>query len=635
LPPQSPDTPRESEGVSLRTQHLFLTLAILITIAVYLPHLADTFVDWDLVAYRDVLYSTEYVQTAARLFTDFQGRVVTGYYAPLCSVSLMLDKWLLGSATPSAWSTLLLNLLLHCLNGTLVFYLLLKLGAKPSTALLAAFIFLIHPVQVSSVMWFCQRKGLLAAAFYLAAYLAYLRHTDTRTLFPYVMALGLFVLALLTKPTVSVFPLALLVWRMLFTHASTSPHLEGLPPEPRILSRTWVSMLLRHTWSLLPFFLAALASGLVAMESERVSMEAETTPNLPLVDRPVIAAAAIWFYVGKVLLPLNLTPIYPRWDVDVSTAVWWLPLIGLAGAAVLTFRYRQKLGNVSMWCIFNFLIPLMPAIGLLKFGYLRLSYVADHFLYLSMVGMAGLVAQSYTQVRERLTPRARIWVMAAGCLFLTFCGVQTFRYGKVWQDSVSLWAYNLSHNPDSWTAHTYLGHALLSAGTPRQAEEHFQRTLDLKQLRIKELLKRSQELERSGDKARAQVERSKANQLSGTLASAHHNLGNALLFSQLHRQAMEQFRQAIALEPTMVKALTNLGVAAIAVGDLPDAVRSLTRAVELDPVNFEALYNLGFALRITGDKAGSERAFQRARGLRPDVPPPDFVEGADGSGPPR
>ena len=131
-----------------RSPWLLLALCVAITIALYLPHLATAFIDWDLVAYRTILYTTDYWHTAVRLFTDFQGKVVTGYYAPLASISLMMDKWFLGSTEPSAWFTLLVNLLFHCLNGILVCLVLRAVGAGRRVAILAAFIFLIHPVQV-------------------------------------------------------------------------------------------------------------------------------------------------------------------------------------------------------------------------------------------------------------------------------------------------------------------------------------------------------------------------------------------------------------------------------------------------------------------------------------------------------
>ena len=204
-------------------------------------------------------------------------------------------------------------------------------------------------------------------------------------------------LALLTKPTVVVLPVALLAWQVMISVSGRSARSGGIAENvtDTTLSGTYrqqVASFVRTALPLLPFFLVALASGLAAVQSEGVSMDVEGPPDVPLQDRPFIAAAAICFYVAKVLAPVDLTPIYPRWDVDIGQMVWWLPLLGLAGVSVLLIRYRNRIGRVPLWCLVNFLIPLLPVIGLMKFGYLRLSYVADHFMYLPMVGMAGFLA---------------------------------------------------------------------------------------------------------------------------------------------------------------------------------------------------------------------------------------------------
>jgi protein O-mannosyl-transferase len=597
--------------------YLLLVLCVIATVALYVPHLATVFIDWDLVAYRYVMYTTDYWDTAVRLFTDFQGKVVAGYYAPVAGISLMLDKWFVGATEPSPWFTLLVNLLVHCLNGVLVFILLRAIGASPYVAILAAAIFLIHPLQVSSVLWFPQRKGLLATALYLLASLGYIRYTERGALGPYIWSLILFAAALLTKPTVVVLPLTLLAWQVLVA-VRQDPPVSG--QGPRIIA------FMRSALPLVPFFLVALVSGLAAMQSEGVSMDVEGPPDMPIQDRPFIAAAAIWFYVGRAVAPLGLTPIYPRWDVDIHQAVWWLPLLGLLGVFALLTRYRNVIGTIPFWCLASFLIPLLPAIGLMKFGYLRLSYVADHFMYLPMVGMAGLLAFSIVA----LLSHVRAWAMPVLCVltvtYLSFLAFQTWSYGSAWKDSVTFWSYNLNHNPWSWASHTYLGHALVAAGRPAESIPHFEQTIALKRAYISDRRDRGLRLERAGRQSEATLYVTQAENLEKTLAIGYHNLGNALLHSNRHAQAREQYKTALHLQPKLVKALTNLGVCHIVLGSFPEAVQELTKAAELDANNFEAQYNLGYALRVLGDRATSDRHFAKARSLKPHVPLPEFPD---------
>ncbi|MBI4962229.1 MAG: tetratricopeptide repeat protein [Desulfomonile tiedjei] len=625
--PSGSETNQPRDGKLL----LGVAAAVAITMALYLPNLGTDFVDWDLVPYRQILFTTDYGKTAWSLLTDLKGAVVAGYYAPLSSISLMLDKALIGSSTPSPWATLFINVLFHCLNGVLVFALLRRVGGTDGVALLGAAIFLIHPIQVSSVLWFAQRKGVLATALYLSAYLAYLRYTDRSGYVTYACALALFLLALLAKPTTIVLPAALFCSSLLA--ALPSRRTEGTENqlrdsdagerqsgEPSAVITGWdlrqaIAGCAVHVRPLLPFFFSAIALALLAVVSESTGLD-ERVPDLGAVDRIIVSAAAVWFYIAKVLFPVGLEPIYPQWDVDAASPVWWLPLGMLAGGLVLAWRFRGSIGPFPLWCLVNFVIPLLPVIGVVKFAYLRHSCVADHFLYLPMVGLAGVVAASIQGARISFGPAIKYLVTATALIYLIVCAVQTAAYAKVWENSIALWTYNLKHKPNDWTAHNYLGHALLNAGRPQEAADHFLQTVSLKEKYISEHEGRSQGLQTTGNRAAAKREAEKAGRVKRTLGGAYHNLGNAFLRAGMHHQAIAAYTRAIELKPDLVDALTNLGVAHASVGNLPEAVRSLSRAVEVNPGYYQAQYNLGVAYDMSGNREMAERHFEKARTIR-------------------
>ena len=78
-----------------------------------------------------------------------------GNYAPLHIFSYMLDYTLWG-LKPAGY--LLANVLLHYLNGVLVYLLLFRISGRKRWGFIGAFIFLLHPVQVESVAWVSQRE---------------------------------------------------------------------------------------------------------------------------------------------------------------------------------------------------------------------------------------------------------------------------------------------------------------------------------------------------------------------------------------------------------------------------------------------------------------------------------------------
>src|SRR5207247_1066017 len=100
-------------------------------------------------------------------------------------LSLMLDYQLFGN-DPRGYHAV--NLALHVANVVLVFLVLSRIAAAPSTSspsnwpqspsalarsALVAALFAVHPLRVESVAWVAERKDVLCAFFGLAAILAY------------------------------------------------------------------------------------------------------------------------------------------------------------------------------------------------------------------------------------------------------------------------------------------------------------------------------------------------------------------------------------------------------------------------------------------------------------------------------
>ena len=180
----------------------------------------------------------------------------TPQYYPLVHTSFWLEYHLWGLNPPGYH---IVNVLLHALAAILLWRLLARL--RLPGAWLAAAIFALHPVAVESVAWVTERKNVLAAVFYFAAALAYLRITGEAadggkqirgSLRWYFLSLALFVAALLSKTVACSLPAAMLLaiwWK-----------------RGRIAGR--------DVWSLLPFFAAGMAMGLMTSWLERIHVGA-------------------------------------------------------------------------------------------------------------------------------------------------------------------------------------------------------------------------------------------------------------------------------------------------------------------------------------------------------------------------
>ena len=130
----------------------------------------------------------------------------TQQYYPLLHSAFWLEHRLWGD---SVFGYHLTNVVLHAASAFLVVMIVRRLSLPG--AWLAGFVFALHPVCVEAVAWISEQKSTLSGVFYLAAALIYLDFDRSRRKSHYFAALGLFVLALMSKSVTATLPAAILV----------------------------------------------------------------------------------------------------------------------------------------------------------------------------------------------------------------------------------------------------------------------------------------------------------------------------------------------------------------------------------------------------------------------------------------
>ncbi|MFH1113069.1 MAG: glycosyltransferase family 39 protein, partial [Pseudomonadota bacterium] len=359
-------------------------LLVVVTAAVYSPVVSQQFSHWDDPKHIKAIWKPGW-EKALRIVTDFNLEYTgTAYYTPLHFLSLMADQALAGSdVRPQAWTAKCMNVLYHILNTLLLFVLLRRTGIERRAAFLGALIFAIHPVQVGTVAWVAERKNLLATLFYLSAAISYIDFTRTRRVASLALVFLFFLLGLLSKPAVVTLPVALAAWLLIG------------PDQGRRNSGGWAVIGI--------MLVTAVAWGLYTISTE-VSYPGMLPPR-PY--RPLLAAGTIWFYLGKFLFPYDLVVVYPKWDIVGHWGRFLLLAMALAAVAALAVKYRKRLDRLTVWGFSLFVANILPVAGFVPFGHLGHSYVADHFLYLPMVGLALMVARGLELLFETIRDRPR------------------------------------------------------------------------------------------------------------------------------------------------------------------------------------------------------------------------------------
>jgi Flp pilus assembly protein TadD len=103
-------------------------------------------------------------------------------------------------------------------------------------------------------------------------------------------------------------------------------------------------------------------------------------------------------------------------------------------------------------------------------------------------------------------------------------------------------------------------------------------------------------------------------------ARAHLFLGLALTGNNQEREAVAEYRKACALDPQQPEWLAQLAAALAQTGDLRGAVLSYRKSLALNPANAEVEANLGTALFESGQRLEGYKHLRKAVNMAPDFP---------------
>ncbi|MBI5570582.1 MAG: tetratricopeptide repeat protein [Desulfomonile tiedjei] len=570
-------------------------MIVIVTAAVYSPVPHQGFSTWDDPKHIAAVWKPGW-ERAWTVLTDVSLRYSdVRYYIPLHFLSLMADQAVVGVGNqPQAWIAKIMNVALHCANASLVFGLLVMFGLGTGPALLGAFVFALHPVQVGTVAWVAERKNLLSALFYLSALLAFTKHLHTGR-FRYIpVVAALFVLGLLSKPSVVTLPVALA--GLLMIPAGT----EAGKSRPAML-------------------IGLLALVAVGWSAYVISTEVSYPGILPAwFLRPLMAAGVVWFYLAAFLYPVNLVLVYPRWDVAGNYLIFFLLLFALLALLAAVIRYRGQIGPYALWGLFFFLINIAPVSGIVPFGYMGHSFVADHLLYLPMVGLVTVVAAGSHLLFARLADRralvALLWsgaAMATGIL-----GILSAKQISLWKDPASLWAATLQVNQGSAAVYHNYGAVCMERGEFRQALALFQRAAELAPLLDVSYNNMGKIYLSLGqrDKAREMFERSLQANPRGAVPRVV--LGQMLQEEGKHNQAVDFYRRSLDELPTNAALRTALARAYFATGQASEALHELDTAIRLSPLASEPYAYKAHILLSRGETGAAITLLRHAIGLR-------------------
>jgi hypothetical protein len=484
----------------------FTLLLFALTLLAYLPVLRGGFI-WD---------DDDYVQNNANLRSG-RGLVDTWLaprtspqYYPMVFTTFWVEHQLWGDR-PVGYHVV--NVLLHATAAALLWRVLTRLDVP--APMLAACLFAVHPVHAESVAWVTERKNVLSAVFVLASAYFWVRDRGTRD---YVIALALFVLALLSKTVTCALPAALLLiawWK-----------------HGRLTRRDIIR--------LAPMFAVGFALAMYTAYLERAHVNAVGPEwDLKFVDRVLIAGRAVWFYFGRLVLPVRLSFIYPRWTIDPSQLWQWAFPVGVLVALFVLWRMRTRWGRGPLVAALIFCGALVPALGFFNIYPMRYSFVADHFQYHASIAAIVLIAIALHRFGR-----------AVGIAVVALLLVLTMSRADVFADSERLWRDTYAKNPRSWMVNLNLAKELIARRRHAEAWPYFDALVGL----------------------------------APNLPETHWNYGSSLRQRRRYAEAIAAYDQAVRLggDP-LPQVLYNRGLTYLEVGRPDLAAADFRRALAVKP----------------------------------------------------
>ncbi len=492
------------------------------------------------------------------------------FYRPLFSDWSYLNFQMFGTHAAGWHATAILLHVAACW-GVFALGRSLKLGLH--AAGVAALIFAVHPAHVEVVSWISASSDAMATAFYLFAFVAFVRaRSGGANAVWWAAALLLDAAALGTKEMAVTFPVMVCAYEWLFER-------EGAIGQRGI----------RAIRSALPFAVLTLGYLLVRLHVLHAVKPPLGRHLLPMVLMTLPSVLAR--YIELLVFPVGLNAFYytPR-VTSPGFENFVLPLLVVLGVAALLWWISHRtcdpvIAFAGLW------MPLTLAPALYLPALADHNFVRDRYIYLPSVGFALVLAALLRRIPEKATARP-YWIrVAAVVVIVLLLGGIAMVQQIYWADDMAIAYRGFELNPDNVMAELFYVTQLNQRGRYQMARTILSHAI-----------------------AQPPIE----------TASYHDPLFYSLAITELHMgnmpKAMAALDEGEHLDPNRDTVVAKLCRAAfyIANGDYDKASHLYAEITAENPDVYEAVYNYGYTEYLMKRYADAEVQLHRAVALAPE-----------------
>jgi hypothetical protein len=264
----------------------------------------------------------------------------------------------------------LTNILIHSINSLLVYKIFLRLLSKKSEffSVIGAVIFLLHPLQVESVVWVSSLRGLLSGLFVFLSLYFYLNSLENKK--NQLLTLTFYALSLICKPTSISLVLVFVIFDKLFFKLNLK------------------SIIKRNA-----SYLLALILGIAFFSTDVLIKIAE----IKILDNIALSIDSLSHYILSFIFPYHLTVSGQGevigWNEILTSYKVYFFLAFIITMVIVSIRSFKTKSLALVLPFTLYLILIFPVSGIVNFHFQMISSVADRYMYVPILGLIYLMLE--------------------------------------------------------------------------------------------------------------------------------------------------------------------------------------------------------------------------------------------------